>query len=110
MQEFLEGQLVGVFFLLGGVFATMSYETGPGGPINAIITTQIIYQTVINAMFFGQDVSSFEFGGIALGITSTLLICLWDDLTKNCCKGKKDFTKDDEFKEIKNESIQTQSK
>jgi len=95
MDEFWQGQLVGVFFLMGGVFATMAYESGPGGPINAIITTQIIYQTAINAMFFGQDVSTFEFAGIACGIASTVLICLWDDVATRCCKSNKVVEGDD---------------
>ena len=86
LHLFLEGLLVGVFFLLGGIFATMAFQTGPGGPINAIITTQIIYQTVINAVAFGQDVSSYELAGIASGMSSTLLICLWDNIAQCCSK------------------------
>ena len=54
---------------------------------------------MINALFFGQDVSKFELAGISLGITSTLLICLWDDVTQHCCEGReKKVNEDDEFK------------
>lgn len=53
LNEFIEGQIVGVFFLAGSVFSTVAFNTGPGGPINALIMTQILYQTTINAIFFG---------------------------------------------------------
>ena len=52
-NEFIEGQITGFFFVIGGIFATNSFQTGPGGPINALITTQIIYQTFINAIWMG---------------------------------------------------------
>ena len=52
MNVFIEGQITGVFFGLGTVFTMGAYDSGPGGPINALICTQIIYQTTINAIFF----------------------------------------------------------
>ena len=38
-DEFIEGQIVGVFFLVGMVLDVMAYDYGPGGPINAILST-----------------------------------------------------------------------
>ena len=42
-NEFLEGQIVGVCFMLGAFFTAMAYRSGPGGPITALIMTQSIY-------------------------------------------------------------------
>lgn len=52
MNVFIEGQITGVFFGLGTVCTMCAYDYGPGGPVNALICTQIIYQTAINALFF----------------------------------------------------------
>ena len=38
-NEFLEGQIVGVCFMLGAFFTAMAYRSGPGGPITALIMT-----------------------------------------------------------------------
>lgn len=52
-NELIEGAVTGVLFFLGTIFSNLAYETGPGGPINALCCTQIIYQSAINAIFFG---------------------------------------------------------
>ena len=48
---FWEGTLTGVFFLVATVIFTQAYETGPGGPIQVLLTTQVIYQSLINAIW-----------------------------------------------------------
>ena len=40
---FIEGCLTGFFFLMGTIFTMVAYDKGPGGPVNALICTQIIY-------------------------------------------------------------------
>ena len=52
VNEFVEGSIVAVFFILGDVFRSLAFRYGPGGPINALVGTQVIYQTVANALFF----------------------------------------------------------
>ena len=42
-SDFIEGSLTGILFQAGGIAGTMSLKTGPGGPVNALITTQIVY-------------------------------------------------------------------
>ena len=85
MKEFLGGQITGVFFTLGTVTTMNAFLTGPGGPINALICTQIVYQTVILAVFFGQEVSVYELIGVAFGISASIMITLCDKL---CSKEK----------------------
>lgn len=96
MQEFLEGQLTGALFLLGGFFNTMSYATGPGGPISGLTSTKVIYQYVINATLLNSEISSYEIAGISCGIMATLIIALWDDIVARC----KSSETDDEYKSI----------
>ena len=50
--EFLEGSIIAIFYILGDICLALSYRYGPGGPINALLGTQTIYQTFLNAMFF----------------------------------------------------------
>ena len=39
----VEGSIVALFFILGTTFMTLAFRYGPGGPINALVSTQIIY-------------------------------------------------------------------
>jgi len=82
--DFLFGSIVGILFAIGQVSSVFAYETGAGGPINALICTQVLYQTTINAIWFGQGLGSFEIAGIACGIMATLIICLGDEVIKKC--------------------------
>ena len=70
----------------------VALKTGPGGPINALICTQIVYQTILNSVFFDQSVSIYEIGGIAFGITATLMITLGDSMLAKICPSKNSKT------------------
>ena len=85
-REILEGSVTGFFFMLGAILNIVAFNTGPGGPISALGSTQIVYQTLITAIFFGQSLSTFQFIGVGCGITASLLIALCDDLLKKCRK------------------------
>ena len=52
MHELVEGSITAVFFILGDVFRSLAFRYGPGGPINALVGTQVIYQTLLNALLF----------------------------------------------------------
>lgn len=43
MSELIEGSIVAIFFILGDIFRSMAFRYGPGGPINALVGTQVIY-------------------------------------------------------------------
>ena len=43
IQIFVEGQIVAVIDLIGCVTSTMCFDTGPGGPIVALVSTAIVY-------------------------------------------------------------------
>lgn len=86
MHTFWQGQFVGVFFFIGGVTSPICYETGPGGPINALVNTQIIFQTVLSALLFNQTLSPFQILGIAFGIASSIITTSFDDILEKCRK------------------------
>lgn len=88
-HEFIEGAITGFFFYVGCIFSMVAYETGKGGPINALICTQIVYQTSINALFFDQGISSYELVGTFFGILATIIICLWEDMMALCSPTEK---------------------
>ena len=83
-REILEGSATGFFFMLGAILNIVAYNTGPGGPINALSSSQIVYQTLITSMFFDQSLSSFQYVGVGCGIAASLLIALCDDILKRC--------------------------
>ena len=87
-KEFWIGQIVGLCIISGSVSGLVALKTGPGGPINALICSQIVYQTILNSVFFGQTVSIYEIGGIAFGITATLMITLGDSMLAKICPSK----------------------
>ena len=39
----VEGSITAIFFILGTTFFTLAIGCGPGGPVNALNSTQIIY-------------------------------------------------------------------
>lgn len=84
----------------------MAIKRGPGGPCMALLTTQIIYQTSLNAILFDQGISSFEYWGMAFGIVASILITLGDSIyAKLCGKDKKQEEKDYQTAELRtNES------
>ena len=67
---------------MGGIFAMKGIETGPGGPVNALMSTQIIYQTTFNAIVLDQGISVYELTGIAAGLFATCLITMCDPSPK----------------------------
>jgi hypothetical protein len=46
-----QGNLAGLCFMLGILLSQYAYSEGPGGPANALISTTMIYQTTLNAVF-----------------------------------------------------------
>ena len=87
-RELAEGSIVAVFFILGDVFRSMAFRDGPGGPINALVGTQVIYQTVVNALFFNQPLGANQYYGITAGVLATVIISTGDELL-DMCRGKK---------------------
>ena len=87
-NTFIEGQITGVFFTIGGIVSPICYDTGPGGPINALVNTQIIHQTMLTALFFGQSLTLNQVIGIALGIAASLMTTLCDDILDKLCRKK----------------------
>ena len=104
LSEFLQGSITGIFFITGSICQTVSLKTGPGGPINALITTQIVYQTSLNALFFDQGISNFEYGGISFGILAAITITLGDSIIDNVC-GKKGKDQDEDYKKVGDDVI-----
>ena len=44
----------------------------------------MLYQTVCNAFFFEQSLTTFQVLGVSFGILATLMITLGDELVKRC--------------------------
>ena len=98
LNELLEGSVTAVFFILGDVFRSMAFRYGPGGPINALVGTQVIYQTLLNALFFSQALTAFQYYGITAGVLATVVISTGDEIL-DCLKCHKNVTVEDTQKE-----------
>ena len=81
---FLEGSISGFFQLIAMIFAMQALETGPGGPIQALINTQVIYQSMIGAIWFDQGLSIYEMIGVGLGLLSAVMITMCDSILEKC--------------------------
>ena len=79
-NELMEGSITAVFFILGDLFRSMAFRYGPGGPISALVGTEVIYQTAINAIFFDQGLSHFQYYGISAGILANIVITMGDKI------------------------------
>ena len=61
----------------------MAFTFGPGGPVNAILATQSIYQILINALIFEKRLSPAQSVGVGIGLLATLAITLGDTILQN---------------------------
>ena len=52
------GSIVGVLQVAGMCFMLVAYSTGPGGAVQALVSVQVIWQTLFAAIFLGQMVSN----------------------------------------------------
>lgn len=53
---------------------TLAFATGPGGPIQTIITTQSLYQVILDVFIAKQPIGTFGIVAIAVGLVGT--VCL----------------------------------
>jgi hypothetical protein len=58
----------------------LAFVLGPGGPVLALVCTQTIYQTLINAVFFGQELTNFMIYAVVIGVASAVVISAGDDI------------------------------
>ena len=65
----------------------LSYQTGPGGAVQALINMQTCWQVLFDAIFLGQAISMQQWIGMAFGLTSSLFISIGDNCVE-CCMPK----------------------
>mmetsp|Transcript_31507 Transcript_31507/g.41716 ORF Transcript_31507/g.41716 Transcript_31507/m.41716 type:complete len:272 (+) Transcript_31507:253-1068(+) len=105
-SELLEGSIVAIFFILGDIFRSMAFRYGPGGPINALVGTQVIYQTLVNALFFDQPLGAYQYYGITAGVLATIIISTGDEMLDLCrAKPNKDSNASDGKKSLLEEPL-----
>ena len=85
---YLQGSCVGCFQVTGQFLMLLSYQTGPGGAIQALINLQTCWQTGFDAILFDQIITSQQWIGMVLGLTSALLISVGDNMIECCCPAK----------------------
>ena len=57
-----------------------------------MVGTQVIYQTALNALFFNQPLSTFQYYGLTVGVFATIVISAGDEI-KDYLNGKEQPSK-----------------
>ena len=86
-RTFLSG-LIGQFAF---VFIGLALVSGYAGAVAALVSTQTIWTTVLNTIFYYEYPNGWEISGLIVGFIGTTLISLGPQITK--CLG---LQKDDE--------------
>ena len=71
-----KGVLVALMFTLAQICATIGYDLGKGGNVQAIENLKVIWQTLLVSIIDGLVPNALEFTGLALSILGVLLIVL----------------------------------
>ena len=74
----LQGSIATLCYLVGEITLGRAMKYGPGGPVQALILTEIIYLTFFNSMYLDQTVTTFQYLGIVIGIHAALIISCGD--------------------------------
>ena len=73
--EILGGSATGFCFMLGAILSSIAaFDIGPDGSISAVSSTQIVYQALITAIFFGYGLSISMVLGLVFSTTASFLI------------------------------------
>ena len=92
---YLFGSCVGVFQVTGQFLMQLSYKTGPGGAIQALIALQTCWQVAFDAIFLEQSISFQQWMGMAFGFISTILLSAGDDMVALCIPKSVDQDKEE---------------
>lgn len=62
----------------------MAYAEGPGGPVNALVATQCLYQIILDYFVEHQAVGPWGIGGFLIGILGSLFLSIGNMVIKKC--------------------------
>ena len=89
LDEFFWGCVVSVLFLIGKQALCVAYAEGPGGPVNALVITQSLYQIILDIFVEHQHIGAWGFTGFGIGIVGTLFLSVGNMLIKKCITKEK---------------------
>lgn len=85
-SDFLWGCLLSLMLLVAKQTLCIAYAIGPGGPVNAISTTQSLVQVILDVFVEHQNIGPWGLSGFAIGIIATLVIALGNMCVKKFIK------------------------
>ena len=89
-----------LFFFLGTLCSMKAFENGQGGPILALVSSQVLISVLLHhALFSSKGLSGVQLTGLACGLVATVIITMWDlihDFLVRSCHSKKDDDLDEE--------------
>ena len=80
MSGFLESQAVSFLFLTGTILYLSALKVGPGGPIEALIATNMIYRVVVNVADQKYSFGSYETALLVFGLIAVLCMTVGDSI------------------------------
>ena len=61
---------------------TLAFATGPGGPIQAILSTQSIYQVIMDVFIAKQPIGVFGIIAVVIGLIGTISLSVGNKLVR----------------------------
>lgn len=86
LEEFLWGCVVSFLFLIGQQSLNLAYAEGPGGPVNALVMTQSLYQIFLDIFLDHQKVGTWGLIGFVIGVFGILLLSIGNMIMKKFIK------------------------
>ena len=61
---------------------TLAFASGPGGPINTIVTTQSLYQVILDVFIAKQPIGIYGILAVALGLLGTIFLSVGNKIVR----------------------------
>ena len=80
IDDYIEGAIIGQCFLLGTILYLCSLKIGPGGPIEALVSSNTVIQILINITLFRHGFGHYEQFSVICGLISIICISLGHEI------------------------------
>ena len=85
-NEIIIRNMIGAFIAtLSIIFLSKAIVTGYAGPSLALSSTQMIWNSLLNAIFYGEVLSTYEILALVVGFLGALIISLGPSIQGACC-------------------------
>ena len=84
LSEFLWGCFISIMYMITKQNQVIAYSEGPGGPVNAMIVTQSLYQLILDVTIEHQSIGPWGLSGVIVGFLAALIIAVGNFVINKC--------------------------